>query len=426
MTAASADSAVPPARNAAAPAPAPKRRRKALPTSLRVLSIDVGLRNLGLALVRLADGEELARLAREDCVTPLGVVSRSVAPAPTGPLPDPTDVLDLLMGRIVVEHAENVDVLEENGCTAKNAKAIGPLRQVSFWHGCMMKRSAMLLDPPPDLVVVEVQDGGNATMRQMSTGIVGLFMGHFEARHRDGHLPRVPAFTMIRGDMKMKICERIQTGWGGVAAAGAAGAAVKAAHAVVACEAPSSDEEEDAVVIMEGAQEEPAATSAAAAPAAPAAKAAPAAPAAPSAPAAESGPPAPPPEPPAYLLKVNPRRYYALQRAREKEIAARAKLAELGLDAAPAVPPGEDEELLNPAAKKRASSGRNKAAYELRKKLAVASFELYMDRVLSSSPHLLNRELRLGWRKYTQKKRRDVSDAVLQGVYVIARELKLV
>jgi hypothetical protein len=123
---------------------------------------------------------------------------------------------------------------------------------------------------------------------------------------------------------------------------------------------------------------------------------------------------------------VNPRRFYALQRAREKELAALAKMAELGLDRVAALPPGEDEELMNPAAKRRASAGRGKAAYELRKEMAVASFELYMDRVLSTAPHLLNRELRLGWRRYTQKKRRDVSDAVLQGVYVIAREMKLV
>jgi len=193
---------------------------------------------------------------------------------------------------------------------------------------------------------------------------------------------------MVRGDMKIKICERIQRGWGGTGPAAAPPVR----------ELPSE------------------------------AKAAPSAPA----PAAVSPPPSLP-EPPAYLLKVNPRRYYALKRAYDQEVAARAKMAELGI--AETTPEEmaveqEDEEvaLLNPAAAKRrrVTSGRGKAAYELRKRLAVASFELYMDRVLSEAPHLLNRELRLGWRKYTQKKRRDVSDAVLQGVYVIARELKLV
>ena len=137
-----------------------------------------------------------------------------------------------------------------------------------------------------------------------------------------------------------------------------------------------------------------------------------------------------PVEPPAYLLKVNPRRYYSLKRAYDKDVAARAKMAELGIAGQVMVPDSDEgdeaEQLLNPAAKKRRSAGRGKAAYELRKRLAVASFELYMDRVIRESPHLLNRELRFGWRRYTQKKRRDVSDAVLQGVYVIARELKLV
>lgn len=376
-----------------------KRRRKALPTSLRVLSIDVGLRNLGLAVVRLVDGGELATLAREDCVTPLGLVSREVVAA-GDTLEEPRDVAQLLLERIYVEHAENVDVLEENGCTAKNAKAIGPLRQVSFWHGCMLRRASLLLEPAPDLVVVEVQDGGNATMRQMSTGIVGLFMGHFEARHRDGHLPRVPAFTMVRGDMKLKICDRIQAVWGERGGAGAETVAPKGQGPRAETVAPKG----------QGPSAQPAAGAPLESP-----------------PAAT--PVAPPAEPPAYLLKVNPRRYYALQRAREKEIAAQAKMAELGLEEAGAGeggPEAEDEDvaLLTPAAKKRV--GRSRAAYELRKRLAVASFELYMDRVLGSSPHLLNRELRLGWRRYTQKKRRDVSDAVLQGVYVIARELKLV
>jgi hypothetical protein len=373
-----------------------------------VLSIDVGLRNLGLAVVRLVDGGELATLAREDSVTPLGVVSREVVAA-GDTLEEPRDVAQLLSERIYVEHAENVDVLEENGCTAKNAKAIGPLRQVTFWHSCMLRRASLLLEPAPDLVVVEVQDGGNATMRQMSTGIVGLFMGHFEARHRDGHLPRVPAFTMVRGDMKLKICDRIQAVWGARGGAGAETVAPKGHCPSLSELGQSGGRRRPSSASFQGPTAQPAAGAPLESP-----------------PAAT--PVAPPAEPPAYLLKVNPRRYYALQRAREKEIAAQAKMAELGLEAGAgeAGPEAEDEDLalLTPAAKKRV--GRSRAAYELRKRLAVASFELYMERVLGSSPHLLNRELRLGWRRYTQKKRRDVSDAVLQGVYVIARELKLV
>jgi hypothetical protein len=352
------------------------RRGRALPERLRVLSIDVGLRNLGLAVVNLVDSEQEAALIEQDRETPLGrrearkPGNDDDAAAGAGHV---TDLPDIMSRRIFVEHAENVDVLEENGCTAKNAKAIGPLRQVTFWHGCMMKRVAVLLDPPPDIVVVEVQDGGNATMRQMSTGIVGLFMGHFEARHRDGNLPRVPAFTMIRGDMKMKICERIQAAWGEPPS--------PPPHAALPTESR---------VAAEAAGEAAAADL--------------------------------PPEPPAYLLKVNPRRYYAMQRAHKQAEADQAA------PAAPAPSGSEDEVMatMNPAVRKRNSTGRSKAAYEMRKKMAVGSFELYMERLLTLAPHLLSRELRTNWKRYTLKKRRDVSDAVLQAIYVIARELKLV
>jgi hypothetical protein len=377
------------------------RRRKTitLPSSFRVLSIDVGLRNLGLAVVKLVDEEGCVQLRRELDRTdnPLAAITASApervlsaqgisspSPPPPAPLPDcPPCLCELLRGRVYIEHAENVDVLEENGCSAKNSKSIGPLRQVSFWHGSMMRRAALFLDSPPDVVVVEVQDGGNATMRQMSTGIVGLFMGHFEARHRDGHIPKVPAFTMVRGDMKLKVSEVLLRAFShepttsptssaaiGVTPSGSVGAAA-----------------EQAII--------------------------------------PQPPPPPPasvcPAPPEYLRKVNPRRYFAMLRAHKE---SGASVAAEG--AAEEEQEDEDVATLNPAAKRRrASAGRSKVAYELRKRTAVAAFEHYMEQTLASAPHLMCRELRTGWKHYTQKKRRDVSDAVLQGLYVLARDLKI-
>lgn len=229
------------------------QKRRNIPESLRVVSIDVGLRNLGLAIVEFAIPK-----SESGCATELG------------------SARDVVMRNIEVVHAENVDVLAENGCTVKNAKTIGPLKQVSFWHACMYSRKALLLDTPPDILVVEVQDGGNATMRQVSTGIVGLFMGHFEARFRDGLISHVPQFTMVRGDMKMKVCALI----------------------LQAADAP---------------QDTPAVSQSP--------------PAAAAADIVSPAPAAAPPAPPEYLKKINPRRYYAILNAKEGKTTGRSKEA---------------------------------------------------------------------------------------------------
>lgn len=315
-----------------APPAAASRRRPRIPKlkhpSLRVLSIDVGLRNLGMAVVKIrgVDQEVYQRIL----ATPRLLISH----------------------HIEVEMAENVDVLEENSCTAKNAKSIGPLKQVSFFHASMLRRSAQILDPPPDVIVVEVQDGGNSTMRQVSTGIVGLFMGHFEALLRSGHIAKVPTMTMIRGDMKMKICNMIlnresepeepeepQEKWVTEAAGTETGAG--ATEASVAGSITSTTN-----------------------------------------------------LPPEYLKRVNPKKYYALLRT-----ATEGKL--------------------------KSTAGRSRKAYEQRKKTAVLAFDTYMDQQLASNPSMLCESLRSSWVKATAKKKRDISDAVLQGMYVIGRELKV-
>jgi hypothetical protein len=69
-------------------------------------------------------------------------------------------------------------------------------------------------------------------------------------------------------------------------------------------------------------------------------------------------------------------------------------------------------------------TGRSRAAYEQRKRFAVYAFELYVHRVLRTAPWLLSPELGAHWGRYTQKKRRDISDAVLQGIYVICRDAR--
>jgi hypothetical protein len=336
----------------------------------RVVSIDVGLRNLGLAVVSYSGGA------------------------------DSFEAETLLFDHLTVEHAENVDLLEENECSARNAKSLGPLRQISFWHTCMMNRKALMLDPPPDMIVVEVQDGGNATMRQVSTGIVGLFVGHFEARFRDGMIPRLPMFTMVRGDMKMKVCEAI----------------LESTRAKALLTA-----DQHRLVKLRFEHSTAAAASAAAAAATPAASAA---------------APAPPP---AYLLKINPRRYYMLHKAWKEASGGGGKATPEAIPQGPeaipqgpeaipqgpeaiphgpeAIPQGPEE----PPAKKqrRVTAGRSRGAYEMRKKTAVLAFETYVE--LSQG----RRSSSLSSASTTAKKQRDISDAVLQGMYVICRHLKV-
>jgi hypothetical protein len=317
----------------------PCRRRPRVPklkhTSLRVLSIDVGLRNLGMAVVRLV-GLDQSKYEQ--------IMNNPRA---------------LLTEHVHVELAENVDVLEENGCTAKNAKSIGPLKQVSFFHASMLRRTSQILDPPPDVLVVEVQDGGNATMRQVSTGIVGLFMGHFEAMFRSGLIPHVPVFTMIRGDMKMKVCNVIL----------------------------GDHHHEDDTATVAAAAAAPAALTTSAAPAETMAEV--------SHPQSRSG--ATPPPPPEYLKRINPRKYFALLNAHES---------------------GKQ-----PSA--AATSGRSRQAYEMRKKTAVLAFETYIEEQLAARPDLLCESLQSSWGKATAKKKRDISDAILQGMYIVGRELKV-
>lgn len=314
-------------------APATTRRRPRIPKlkhpSLRVLSIDVGLRNLGMAVVKIRDVDQ--EVYQRILATPRLLISH----------------------HIEVEMAENVDVLEENGCTAKNAKSIGPLKQVSFFHASMLRRSSQILDPPPDVIVVEVQDGGNSTMRQVSTGIVGLFMGHFEALLRSGHIAKVPTMTMIRGDMKMKICNMILN-------------RVEPQEEEQEEELADHEEAVGAAAESETAERSHAATTT----------------------TANNT------MPPEYLKRVNPKKYYALLKAATEP-------------------------------KHKSTAGRSRKAYEQRKKTAVLAFDTYMDQQLASNPSLLCESLRSSWARATAKKKRDISDAVLQGMYVIGRELKV-
>jgi hypothetical protein len=367
--------------------PAAKRPRAAKPIpTRRVLSIDVGLRNLGLAVVTVLSEEDAAAARARPLVGTLASCVKETAGQGGEGMAAEDPVVAMLLRRIRVDHAENVDVLEENGCTAKNAKAIGPLRQVAFWHECMVRRWGLLLDPPPDVVVVEVQDGGNATMRQMSTGIVGLFMGHFQARHRDGKIARVPEFTMVRGDMKLKICHRVDAAWGssGQRAGKAAGAEEAQGHEEPAAEPepePAAEQGEEVKAAEQGEEVK----------------------------AAEQGEEVKAAgrkqqcrPPPAYLMKANPRRYHALKRAFEEQ---------------------QQEQAASTFA--RGLTGRSRAAYDQRKRFAVHAFELYMQRVLRAAPWLVAPELGAEWGRATHKKRRDISDAVLQGIYVICRDAKL-
>ncbi len=329
----------------AEPKAEPKRKRarvaKTKINKLRVLSIDVGLRNLGLALLEW-NGESTA--------------------APTA---------SNIVGTTQILHAENVDVLEENGCTAKNAKTIGPLKQVSFWHACMLSRKALFLDVPPDIVVVEVQDGGNATMRQVSTGIVGLFMGHYEARHTDGHISHMPQFTMVRGDMKMKICRLILDTYKTTTNVAAPIRPISfTAELGEPAEAELREMAELGETLRETLREtlgetlgEPAAT-----------------------------PPLPslPPPPPEYLKKINPKRYYAMLKAADR---------------------GATSENPN-----KMTSGRSRQAYEARKRMSVEAFETYMAE---------NEPAKKFFQGMTHKKRRDIADAIFQGMYIICRETKV-
>ena len=339
------------------------RRRPRVPklkhSQLRVLSIDVGLRNLGMAVVKLRGMDQS--------------VYESILATPRR----------LLADHVEVELAENVDVLEENGCTAKNAKSIGPLKQVSFFHASMLRRSAQILDPPPDVLVVEVQDGGNATMRQVSTGIVGLFMGHFEALHRTGHITHVPQFTMIRGDMKMKVCNMILNR-SSEPEDGDEGEQQGEQNGELHGEEQGEQNGE-----LHGEQQgelngEPAGAAAAAGAGAGAAGA-----------GAGAGAAAAAKLPPEYLKRANPRKYYALLKAATE-------------------PP-----------KAKNTAGRSRQAYEQRKKSAVLAFETYIEEQLASRPELLCESLRSTWSKATAKKKRDISDAVLQGMYILGRELKV-
>lgn len=332
---------------------------------LRVVSIDVGLRNLGLAVVRYRFGGGPSSDSASSFAQPAAM-----------------DAGRILFEHIVVEHAENVDLLEENGCGAKNAKSLGPLKQIQFWHACMSSRKALLLDPPPDILVVEVQDGGNATMRQVSTGIVGLFVGHFEARHRDGLIPRVPIFTMVRGDMKMKVCETILE------------SAIIKGRQLRQESIPRIASLREFVVPV-------AAAAAAAVQSAPASR-------------------RPPPE---YLKRINPRKYFALLRtyqAQTQEVEGDGGDAEAEAAAGGGGDVGDvvGASSAVPSKPRRITAGRSRAAYEMRKKTAVLAFESYLDWVsetTSTTPTFMHAPA---------KKRRDISDAVLQGMYVICRHLK--
>lgn len=164
--------------------------RASLPRGgFRTLSIDVGIRRAGVVLGRTSS-------AWADVAWPPGAPEEEV-------------MRTFLASHVVPEHAENLDILSENGSTVAHAKAIGPMKTILFFHACLMRRKDVLLDPPPHAVVVEIQDATNAFMRQTSTAIMGLLVGHFEARFRDGAIPYMPVFTMVRGNRKMLVCDQV-------------------------------------------------------------------------------------------------------------------------------------------------------------------------------------------------------------------------
>lgn len=259
----------------------------------RILSVDVGIRNLGLALIEVLAGEQ---------------PEQTTAFAP------------FLANRVRVLHAENVDVLEENGCNARNAKAVGMLRHVHFWHACVFRRTELLLLPAPDVVVVEVQDAHNGAMRAMAANIVSSLLMMFEMMRRTGNIDAVPMFDTVRGDKKMRVCDELLG---------------------CAAEAETVDAAEDA----------------------------------PSSPSPAPPPALPSPAPPAYMRRTNPRLFFA-------------------------------------RAKKGGQGGKAKA-YEARKRRAVDGLQ----EMIRSFPDASG-PLAASWRTLTQKKQRDVADAVLQGVWI--------
>lgn len=146
----------------------------------RVVSIDVGLRNLGLSVV-----ETVEATSSEETLA------------------------SFVCERLRVIYTENVDVIGENGCTAKNAKAVGMLKHETFWFASAMRRWDRVFSPPPDAIVIEVQAGNNASLRAMAGVILGSLHGVYEGLRRSGQIESVPFFTMVRGDRKLKVCDAL-------------------------------------------------------------------------------------------------------------------------------------------------------------------------------------------------------------------------
>lgn len=164
------------------------KRGKITAFPVRVVSIDVGLRNMGFAVV-----ETSAALIRP------------------WPRTEPEHFQTFCRETVQVLCAENIDLLDENQCKAKNAKSVGMLRHAAFWDACMRTRKRWFLDPVPDVVVVEVQDAHNGAMRALAGAIVGTLLGRYRGWNVDP--PVTPCIDMVRGDRKLMVCDLLGWTW---------------------------------------------------------------------------------------------------------------------------------------------------------------------------------------------------------------------
>lgn len=164
--------------------------------SCTVLSIDVGIHRIGFVLGMISPAwfTEMAHTTDE----------------PSRPRSTQAKFRELVQGFVVPIHAENIDLVKENGFKISKAKQIGPMNTVLGCYHSFMRRLRTWSEPPR-AIVVEIQDATNAFMRQTSTAMMGILVGHFHAVATSSD--SLPDFYMVRGSHKMEVCRQVLSLW---------------------------------------------------------------------------------------------------------------------------------------------------------------------------------------------------------------------
>lgn len=146
---------------------------------LRVLAIDVGIRNLAFGLF---------------------VFRRTAGTAGTA-----VEAQRLLPADVCVEQMETVDFLTEGGCTVRNSFSVPGPRLFSLLIDALERRHAQYLTPPPDAVIIERQPARGQKLASAAYVIWSHYETYFRRQQPQPTRPTRPTVIIQHAGTKFQV-----------------------------------------------------------------------------------------------------------------------------------------------------------------------------------------------------------------------------